>query len=63
MATVSIANRVAEEMEVECGQAVGYKIRFQNVTSHHTKLIYATDGTLLREAIKGTLFGLLRNTY
>lgn len=53
IATVSIAQRVSEELHRPCGETVGYKIRFQNVVGPFSKLIYATDGTLLREAVNG----------
>ena len=33
VAAMSVAKRVAEEMEVELGSEVGYSIRFEDVTS------------------------------
>ncbi|XP_065210257.1 ATP-dependent RNA helicase DHX33-like [Planococcus citri] len=55
IAAISIANRVAEEINEQCGQRVGYKIRFYNNTGPRTVLTYATDGTLLREAVNDEL--------
>lgn len=49
---MSVAKRVAEEMDVSLGQEVGYTIRFEDATSRpHTFLKYMTDGMLLREAM------------
>merc|ERR1719474_2438874 len=50
VAAISVAKRVAEEMDVTLGQEVGYNIRFEDVTSPRTLLKYMTDGMLLREA-------------
>lgn len=46
-----MAKRVASEMDVKIGNEVGYRIRFEDVTSPKTILKYMTDGSLLREAI------------
>ena len=51
MAAVSVAKRVAEEMDVTLGQDVGYSIRFEDCTSKDTKIKYMTDGVLLRESL------------
>jgi len=50
VAALSVAKRVAQEMDVQCGQEVGYSIRFEDMTSNRTLLKYMTDGMLLREA-------------
>ena len=49
VAAMSVAKRVAEEMDVPFGQGVGYTIRFEDLTSPNTFLKYMTDGMLLRE--------------
>ncbi|CAJ1332126.1 unnamed protein product, partial [Effrenium voratum] len=49
VAAMSVASRVAQEMDVELGQEVGYLIRFEDMTSESTRLKYMTDGMLLRE--------------
>ncbi|KAK8866543.1 hypothetical protein M9Y10_009507 [Tritrichomonas musculus] len=51
VAAVSVAKRVADEMNVELGQEVGYTIRFEEVTSPKTVIKYMTDGILLRESL------------
>lgn len=51
VAAMSVAQRVADELDVQLGQEVGYTIRFEDVTSKNTVLKYMTDGMLLREAM------------
>ena len=51
VAAMSVAQRVANEMDVTLGGEVGYSIRFEDVTSQKTILKYMTDGMLLREAM------------
>lgn len=48
---MSIAKRVAEEMDVVMGEQVGYTIRFEDCTTSDTILKFMTDGMLLREAM------------
>ena len=55
VAAVSVAHRVAREMGVKLGEQVGYSVRFDDVTSHKTKVKYMTDGMLLREAVGDAL--------
>eukprot|EP00005_Dracoamoeba_jomungandri_P006061 CAMPEP_0174261780 /NCGR_PEP_ID=MMETSP0439-20130205/12156_1 /TAXON_ID=0 /ORGANISM="Stereomyxa ramosa, Strain Chinc5" /LENGTH=554 /DNA_ID=CAMNT_0015346343 /DNA_START=17 /DNA_END=1678 /DNA_ORIENTATION=+ len=55
VAAMSVAKRVADEMDVILGQEVGYNIRFEDVTSNKTVLKYLTDGMLLREAMSDPL--------
>jgi len=55
VAAISVATRVADEMDVQIGQHVGYNIRFEDVTSPSTMLKYLTDGMLLREAMTDPL--------
>lgn len=40
LAAMSVAQRVAEEMDVVMGQEVGYNIRFEDCTSQKTMLQY-----------------------
>jgi pre-mRNA-splicing factor ATP-dependent RNA helicase DHX38/PRP16 len=52
VAAMSVAKRVAEEMNVELGTLVGYAIRFEDLTSTDTVIKYMTDGVLLRESLR-----------
>ncbi len=51
VAAMSVAKRVAEEMNVVLGEEVGYSIRFEDCTSNKTIIKYMTDGMLLRETM------------
>lgn len=51
VAAMSVAERVANELDVKLGEEVGYSIRFEDMTSSKTILKYMTDGMLLREAM------------
>jgi len=55
VAAMSVARRVADEMDVEIGQEVGYSIRFEECSGPKTQLKYMTDGMLLREAMTDPL--------
>ena len=48
---MSVAQRVADEMDVTLGEEVGYSIRFEDKTSSSTILKYMTDGMLQRECL------------
>jgi len=49
VAAMSVAARVAQEMDTKLGNEVGYSIRFEDCTSERTRIKYMTDGMLLRE--------------
>lgn len=51
VAAMSVAARVAKEMDVKLGNEVGYSIRFEDYTSEKTLIKYMTDGILLRELL------------
>ena len=51
VAAMSVAARVAQEMDVHLGDEVGYTIRFEDKSSQRTQLKYLTDGMLLRESM------------
>jgi pre-mRNA-splicing factor ATP-dependent RNA helicase DHX16 len=51
VAAMSVAARVAQEMNVRLGHEVGYSIRFENCTNPKTVIQYMTDGMLLREIL------------
>jgi pre-mRNA-splicing factor ATP-dependent RNA helicase DHX15/PRP43 len=60
---MSVAKRVADELDVVLGEEVGYTIRFEGLfisllldkCSAKTRLKYLTDGMLLREAMNDPL--------
>src|SRR5690606_31265528 len=49
LAARTIAERVAEELHVELGGLVGYKVRFTDQVSDATRIALMTDGILLNE--------------
>ncbi|MEM7790506.1 MAG: ATP-dependent RNA helicase HrpA [Verrucomicrobiota bacterium] len=49
VAALSVAQRIAEELQVNFGQEVGAKIRFTDQTSKQTAIKVMTDGILLNE--------------
>ena len=51
VAAMSVAARVAQEMDVPLGDEVGYAIRFEDCTNEKTVIKYMTDGVLLRESL------------
>lgn len=64
VAAITLAQRVALETQSQqhpqhssstttssSTAAVGYRVRFEDTTTHETQLVYVTDGMLLREAM------------
>ena len=49
VAALSVAQRIAEELQTEFGRQVGAKIRFTDQTSKQTSIKVMTDGILLNE--------------
>ncbi len=49
LAARSVANRIAEEMQTQLGEFVGYKVRFNDQVSDNTQIKLMTDGILLAE--------------
>lgn len=49
LAASSVARRIAEELQVPLGQQVGYKMRFSDQVSAHSRVKLMTDGILLAE--------------
>jgi len=49
LAARSVANRIAQELEVEMGQEVGCQVRFSDQTSERTRVKLMTDGILLAQ--------------
>ncbi|BDA46331.1 Pre-mRNA-splicing factor ATP-dependent RNA helicase DHX15 [Coccomyxa sp. Obi] len=55
VAAMSVARRVADEVDVNLGEEVGYSIRFEECSGPRTKIKFMTDGMLLREAMSDPL--------
>lgn len=51
IAARSVADRIAEELQVPLGEAVGYQVRFDEKVSDHTVIKLMTDGMLLAETL------------
>lgn len=49
IAARSVAERIAEELEVELGTAIGYQVRFTDLSGDNTLVKVMTDGILLNE--------------
>jgi ATP-dependent helicase HrpA len=49
IAALTVARRIADELNEELGQSVGYKIRFQDRSSQDSYIKLMTDGILLAE--------------
>jgi ATP-dependent helicase HrpA len=49
IAARTIAERIAEELQVPLGSTVGYKVRFTDKVSEDTRVALLTDGILLNE--------------
>ncbi|GAA1830279.1 ATP-dependent RNA helicase HrpA [Microlunatus capsulatus] len=49
IAARTVAERIAEELQVEIGDLVGYQVRFTRMASRQTRLKVMTDGVLLAE--------------
>ena len=47
-----LAARVARELGVELGRAVGYQVRFEHVAGPETRIKFETEGILLRQMIQ-----------
>ena len=51
VAAITVAQRVAAELDVSCGKEVGYAVRFDDCSSNSTRIKFVTDGVLLRECM------------
>ena len=49
LSAIAVAERVAAERGENCGQTVGYQVRFESSFSAKTRLLFATPGVLLRK--------------
>jgi HrpA-like RNA helicase len=49
IACISLSKRVAYETLNQFGTEVGYQIRFERTKTQHTKILFITEGLLLRQ--------------
>lgn len=49
IAATSVANRIAEELDVDLGSCVGYQVRFNDLSQENSLVKLMTDGILLAE--------------
>ncbi|MDA7866726.1 DEAD/DEAH box helicase [Verrucomicrobia bacterium] len=49
VAARAVARRVCEERNISLGTEVGYQVRFDDRTSRETRLVFMTEGVLLRQ--------------
>ena len=50
-ATTASAHRVAQELDVRCGDIVGYRIRGEALEGNKTSILFQTEGTFVMEMI------------
>lgn len=55
VAAISIAQRVAVEMNTKLGGVVGYKVRWDEKYSENTKILFVTDGIMSLECLNGNI--------
>jgi ATP-dependent helicase HrpB len=46
-----LADRVASELGERTGETIGYRVRFEHVSTQRTRVCYATSGVLLRQVV------------
>ncbi|HSJ01980.1 MAG TPA: helicase-related protein, partial [Verrucomicrobium sp.] len=46
-----LASRVASERGVRLGEEVGYQVRFENVSNSRTRILFVTEGVMLRHLL------------
>ena len=51
MAARMLARRVAEERGTRVGEEVGYRVRFESMVSAGTRIVFVTEGLLLRQLL------------
>lgn len=46
-----LASRVARERDVRLGDEVGYQVRFENISNAKTRILFVTEGVMLRHLL------------
>lgn len=57
LACIALRNRLSFETVDEYGAEIGYQIRFEKHKTKHTKMLFLTEGLLLRQMIEDPLLG------
>lgn len=52
LAAIQLAERVSESLNSKIGSRVGYKVRFRTVMSPETRIVYMTEGVLIKEVFQ-----------
>lgn len=52
-----LASRVAQERNVRPGEEAGYQVRFENVSSSSTRILFVTEGVMLRHLLDDPKLG------
>lgn len=52
LAARMLAKRISQERNSELGKETGYRVRLEDKTSRETKIVFETDGILLRDLIR-----------
>lgn len=52
-----LAARVAQERGARLGEEVGYQVRFENVSNSRTRILYVTEGVMLRHLLDDPKLG------
>lgn len=47
-----LAARVAKERQTRLGDEVGYQVRFENISSANTRILFVTEGVMLRHLLR-----------
>lgn len=50
-----VSRRVAQEMGAQVGQEVGYTVRFEDCSCARSRILFQTDGMLVREMLRDPL--------
>ena len=58
ISAITLAKRVAEELDFPIGEEVGYSVRFEDCRGDKTRVTFVTDGMAIREMMMKKRYGL-----